>query len=124
MVVLVIAEPSRTRSGLLALLEAAPGLERIFTAEDSATALKRIPPRRPTLLFLDTDLPGDEVWFLLRQVKVKWPDIKCIVLIDTFRQRQTARVAGADGVLLKGFSAAHLYSTINRLHTEYMSRNS
>lgn len=123
MVVLVIAEPGRTRAGLIALLEAAPGLDSIFTADDSATALKRIPPRRPQLLFLDADMPGDEVWFLLRQIKAKWPDITCIALIDSFRQRQTAHAAGADGVLLKGFSAAHLYSTINRLHNEHILRN-
>jgi DNA-binding response OmpR family regulator len=40
-----------------------------------------------------------------------------VILAESARQRDTAQAAGADGVLVKGFSTAELYVMIDELLT-------
>jgi DNA-binding NarL/FixJ family response regulator len=71
--------------------------------------------QQPLVVLLDTNLPGEQGWGVLEQIKVQRPHTRCLVLADSVRQRQTAWAAGADGVLLKGFSTAELFAAIDRV---------
>ena len=48
----------------------------------------------------------------LRQIKEQRPQTGCIILIITAQQQQAAQVAGADTILIKGFSTAELFAAI------------
>jgi DNA-binding NarL/FixJ family response regulator len=71
---------------------------------------------RPALLVLDTSLPGGAAWSLLKKIKSRWPHTHASWnMAKSARQRETAQAAGADGVLVKGFSTAELYVMIDEL---------
>jgi len=112
---LVAARPGRVRDGLQALLEAIPQIEMIDHVGDGASAIKSVVEHRPALVLLDTNLPGDEVWAVLRQIKAQWPQARCLIMSDSGQQRRAAKAAGADGMLLKGFLAAELVAVIKKL---------
>ncbi len=70
----------------------------------------------PALVLLDADLPGDEAWTVLPQIKAQWPQTRCIVLANNGQQSQMAHVHGADAVLAKGFTVTTLTAAIAKLY--------
>ncbi len=112
---LIVASPGRGRDSLRALLRAIPRLEIIGQVDDAPSALKIVTDHHPALMLLDTSLPNDEAWNVLQQIKAKWSQTQCLVLVDTIRQQQLAEAASADGVLVKGFSIARFLTTTERL---------
>ena len=68
----------------------------------------------PELIIVDGSLIDDKNWPVLTKLKSDWPGTKVIVLTENEQQGQSAREAGADFYLLKGFPAselAHLVET-------------
>ncbi len=114
MLTLIVARPGRMRDSLQSLLAAAPLIDEIDQADDGASAL-RILERCPTLVLLDTNLPGGQVWEVLAQIRAQQPHTRCLVLADSARQRQMAWASGADDVLLKGFQTAELFAAIEKV---------
>lgn len=112
---LILVRSGRMRDGLVALLNAAPQIGIIGRIEKGPVALKMIPPGYPALVVLEAGLPDGEAWTTLQQLKANRPQTRCIMLVDNSTQQQMAREAGADGVLLSGFSAAHLFTTLEKL---------
>jgi len=112
---LIVARPGRVRDGLQALLTTVPQIGTVDLADDGPSALRMVRRRHPALVLLDINLHDDEVSTLLRQIKARWPQTRCLVLADSVRLQQMARDAGADSVLLKGFPAAQLFATIEGL---------
>jgi DNA-binding NarL/FixJ family response regulator len=112
---LIITGPGSLQKGLLALMTAIPRVNVIGEVADGLQALEVIRKHRPNLVLLDTNLPGDEGWRVLRQIRSQWPKIRCIVLADDVQQQRNAEALGADVVLLKGFPPAKLATTIEKL---------
>lgn len=110
-----MAKPGRLREALCTLLKAASRLEPIEQVDDSPSALKIVNECDPGLVLLDAHLPDNEISALLGQIKAKRPQTRCIVLANTVEQQQAAKRAGADEVLLKGFSTANLLEAIDKL---------
>jgi hypothetical protein len=54
---------------------------------------------------------------VVRQLKLAWPQVRCLVLAHTSRQQQQAQAAGADRVLRAGFSAGAFFNTVQELST-------
>ncbi len=112
---LIVARPGRLRDALNALLTTIPRLEIVGQADDDSSALKMVTQRRPTLILLDSTLPGEEVEVVLAQIKANWPQTRCIVLADNSQQQQVAKIAGADEVVVKGYPTEHLLASIEKL---------
>ena len=112
---LIITGPGTLQKGLSALMTAIPRVNVISEVADGFQALEAIRRYRPSLVLLDTNLPGDEGWQVLKQIRSQWPKIRCIVLADDVQQQRRAEVLGADVVLLKGFPPAKLAATIEKL---------
>lgn len=112
---LVVARPSPLRDGLVALLWSIPLLSAVYVADSLAVALRTLTIHGSTLLLVDADLPGGEAWTLIRQVKGRWPQTRCVVMTDTTRSVQQAEDAGASRVLLKGYPAAKLSTVLESL---------
>jgi DNA-binding NarL/FixJ family response regulator len=103
------------RDSLQALLAAMPRIGAVDEADDGAAALRRVAASRPALLVLDTNLSDGAAWSVLKEIKSRWPQTQCVILAQSASQRETAQAAGADGVLIKGFSTAELYVMIDEL---------
>ncbi len=113
--IFIIAKPGRRRDSLRAMLKTITGLKIAGQADDGPTTLKMMVDCRPKLVLLDSNLPDDKAWTVLTLIKSKWPQIPCLVLVDTLDQQQTAKIAGADDVLITEFSITKLDTTINEL---------
>jgi DNA-binding NarL/FixJ family response regulator len=83
---------------------------------DDALAVLSAAEHSPALVLLDADLPGEEAWTLLPQIKARWPQTRCIVLVNNGQQSQIANVHGADAVLAKGFTVTTLTKAVAQLY--------
>jgi DNA-binding NarL/FixJ family response regulator len=113
--VLIVAPPSRLRDALQAMIRAVPQVAYTVQADDGQAALRILAEHPLALVLLDADLPGDEAWTVLPQIKARWPQTRCIVLVNNDQQRQVANMHGADVVLVKGFTGAILTETVAKL---------
>jgi DNA-binding NarL/FixJ family response regulator len=121
--VLIVARPGRMREGLRALLRTIPRIEIIEQVDHGSAALEMVMQEHSTLVLLDSSLPSDEMWTALKQIKAEWPQTQCIVVADTLRQQEMAQASSADGVLLKGFAAETLFTTIGEVLTRVARPN-
>jgi DNA-binding NarL/FixJ family response regulator len=112
---LIVARPGRMREGLRALLRTIPGIKIVEQVDRGSAALAMVTQERSTLVLLDSSLPSEEMWTAVKQIKAEWPQTQCIVVADTIRQQGMAHASGADGVLLKGFAAETLFTTIDEV---------
>ena len=113
--VLIIAKPSRMRDGLRALLRTIPYLTLVGQVDDGLSAIKTMTDQHPTLVLLGANLLDEDIQTVLAQIKARWPETRCIVLVDNVQQQWIAKAAGADSALLVGFPAAKFISTIQEL---------
>jgi DNA-binding NarL/FixJ family response regulator len=112
---LIVARPGSLRDGLRALIAAIPQIGIVDEADDISSASRIAIEHRPTLVVLDSDTAGGEIWLTVRRAKALWPQAECIFLANDVQQHQAAEAASADAALLKGFPAARLVATIVRL---------
>jgi DNA-binding NarL/FixJ family response regulator len=113
--ILIAARPCRMRDSLRFLLKTVPGIEIVGQADDSASALRMVTEHHPMLVLLDTNLPGEGVSTVVRQIKANGSQSRCLVLAGDAWQQREARDAGADVALLKGFPAARLVEAVGEL---------
>ena len=113
--VVIVAESGRLREGLQAMLDSLPTLETVAVADDGPSALEAIQSGRPDLVILDAHLFGESTAGWIRAIKQGWNGTHCIVVADRLGQFQPLLDAGADAVLLKGFSAAELRTAVEQL---------
>ena len=118
---LIAARPGRMRDSLQALLAAMPRIAAVDEVDDGSAALHRVAASRPALAVLDTNLSDGATWSVLKEIKSRWPQTQCVVLAQSASQREAAQAAGADGVLIKGFSTAELYLMIDELLANSLS---
>lgn len=109
-----MARPGRLREALYALMATIPQLEIVGQAADSSVALRMITEWNPTLILVDSSLPDNEVNAMLEQIKMERSHPYCIVLANNEQQQKVVISAGADEVLLKGFSTADLFAVIEK----------
>jgi DNA-binding NarL/FixJ family response regulator len=121
-VALIAVKPGRMRNSLLALLQTIPSIEQIIQVGDSAVILNLITWSSPALLLLDTDLADNNLANILKQIKTIAPYLHCIVLAHTYQQQELAQTAGADSVLLVGFSTENLFATVEGILGQAESR--
>ena len=120
---LIVARPGRMREGLRALLRTIPRIKIVEQVDRGSAALAMVTQERSTLVLLDSSLPSEEMWMAVKQIKAEWPQTQCIVVADTIRQQGMACASGADGVLLKGFAAETLFTTIDEVLTRVNKPN-
>jgi DNA-binding NarL/FixJ family response regulator len=113
--VLIVAPPGRLRDALQVMVRAVPQIGHTVQAND-ALAVLRAAEHSPALVLLDADLPGDEAWTVLPQIKARWPQTRCIVLANNGQQRQMANAHGADAVLSRGFTVTTLTAAVASLY--------
>ena len=108
MPVLVVAKPGPLRDSLVTLLQSLPQVAGVEQAHTAAAALRMIEARPPTLVLVDSNLPGGEAWTVLTQLTARRPAIRCVVLSETVQHCHQAEAAGASRALLTGIPAPKL----------------
>jgi CheY-like chemotaxis protein len=114
-ILLIVARSNTWRDSLTALLKAMPQTHVLDPVEDCSTALHVVPKHQPAVVLVDINILDDETSTLLSQLKIDRPLARCLVFVDSYKRQVEARDAGADAVLLKGFTTPELFSTVNEL---------
>ena len=112
--VVIAAESGRLRDGLRAILDSFLALESIDVVDDGPSAREAIWSAQPDLIVLDARLFGEGTMEYVCAAKRERRGARCIVVADRLAQFQPILDAGADRVLLKGFSAAELRSAVEQ----------
>jgi DNA-binding NarL/FixJ family response regulator len=112
---LIAAPPDSLRYSLQALLAGLPSIDRVQSVEDTRSLLDVLTEIQPRLIVLDVNLLGSETRPLLALIEAIAPRAHTVVLVDTIEQQQALRTTSADVVLLKGYPAAELFASIERL---------
>ena len=102
------------RAGINALLSTTPEVVLIGEATTAEEALARIPVAKPDVALLDIMLGGGNGIDVCREIRSRYPDVKCVMLtsIADDEALQSAILAGASGYMLKQVSAAELARAI------------
>lgn len=83
--------------------------------DDAPSLFRQIRQRPPDLILMDSNLDKNGTLETLQALKAELPRIPCLVIVSNAKQQMTALNAGADGMLLRGFSSAELAGAIRRL---------
>jgi DNA-binding NarL/FixJ family response regulator len=103
MKVIICDDQAIVRDGLAMMLKLEPDIEVIGIAEDGAMAVDLVTKKKPDLLLMDLKMPIMNGVEATRQIKIKFPDIKILVL-STYSDDEwvfDAIRVGASGYLLK-----------------------
>ncbi len=68
--VLIVAQPGRRRDSLQAVLKTISRLKIIGQVNDDPAALQLIIAHPPAIVLLDANLPDDQAWIALKQIKI------------------------------------------------------
>lgn len=112
--VLLVEDHTLVREALASLLSLDKNLHIIGETGNGTEAVRLIASLQPAIVLLDLSLPGLHGTDIIRQVKTRFPDIKCLVLTVHMSEPivRAALQAGAAGYLLKEASHAELKTAI------------
>lgn len=112
----VIAIHSDTlRHSVQALLASMPQIKSVQHVEDMASLSAVLQTQSPGVIVLDVDLAGAATPEALNLIGAHAPRARVVLLIDHPEQQQALLNHPIDLVLLKGYRAAELFASIERL---------
>jgi NarL family two-component system response regulator LiaR len=103
MQVIICDDQATVRDGLVMLLKLEPDIDIVGTAEDGGEAVEMAADKKPDLILMDLKMPIMNGVEATRQIKMKHPEIKVVVL-TTYADDEwvfDSIQAGASGYLLK-----------------------
>ena len=127
LVILIVSPPGDLQIGLQALLTTHLDIYVLVVGEANS-ALKIIEKNDPAIVILDQDISGDSVVQLIEDIKINWPQVICIALVNDDQSRQEVNSVSVDLILIKGLPGAKLImeiqSLLNRKETENQEKSS
>ena len=121
---LVVIEPGRKLESLRVLLQGFDQIDRVLETKGVVSAWKVFASESPDFVLIDMDLPNSESWQFLEKVKNGSHCIQIVALVSNSRQIQAAQQAGANSVLITGFSATDLQTALEPLQGNVTTRKS
>jgi DNA-binding NarL/FixJ family response regulator len=115
---MIVAKSGTWRDSLIALLKTMPGVCVLDPVADCSSALHVVPERQPTVVLADINFLDAPASAWLGELRTKRHSSRCLLFVGSYRMKEEARDAGADAVLLKGFSTPELFDTIRELLKE------
>jgi ribosomal protein S18 acetylase RimI-like enzyme len=112
---LIVAPSDPLRESLAVLARAIPQIGRIEQATDLDSVLSKHTGAPPDLILCDFESVQDQTITTFQRVKLQWPRVRCVLLVEDETAYRRARAIGADVVLTKGVRAARLLETIEEL---------
>lgn len=116
--VVIIGQPGRAHDGLQALLSAVSQIEVVGVGMNVSAVARNSANCQPALVLVDGDLLNGQASNEIRKIKSRWPAARCLVLASSVQTLLEVRNAGADRVLVKGFSATSFLESILALASQ------
>ena len=112
--VLIADDHAIVRMGLSALLDAEDDIEVVGEADDGKAAVKAVLKLQPDVVVLDLMMPVLDGIAATREIKLKLPAVKVLILTTSTVSDDLAHAidAGADGAITKSTANAKLLSAI------------
>ena len=116
--VLLVDDHAVVREGLRNFLALQDGMEIVGEASDGAEALEQAQRLEPDVILMDLVMPGLDGIGAMRQLRVRSPGSRVIVLTSFLEDERVlpAIQAGAAGYLLKNVAPAELARAIRAAH--------
>ena len=111
----IASRPGVMQESLRALLTGSGQVAVAGSAGDGLSALSMVREEQPALLVVDSNLLEDEALSLLKEVKGAWPEVRCLVLVQTTGRKNRALAAGADAVISRNDGGAALNRALRQL---------
>ena len=108
--VLIVSKAGRLRDSLRVLLKSCYPLAAIAETETSTSALQWLAADPCALVLVDAALPGEQAWQALDWFRA--PRARCVLLAHSLAHQKQAREAGANVILLDGFTAESLSAAV------------
>jgi len=118
--VLIVDDHALLRDGLREILETQDDISVLGEAGDSATAVMLAAEKRPDIILLDVEIPGEDVTVTLGRLRYLAPSSKVIILsmYDGPQLLRSLLAAGVRGYLLKSVHQEELVSAIRSVHSD------
>jgi two-component system response regulator DevR len=115
--VFLVDDHEIVRRGIADLLNAEPDIEVVGEAATASQARSRIAATRPDLALLDVRLPDGSGIDVCRDVRSKYPEIRCLMLTgyDDDEAISAAVAAGAAGYVLKDVRGSGLIDSLRKV---------
>ena len=113
--VLLVGWPGHGRDALAELVRSQAGMFALDCADTGLLALKSAREHRLRAVIIGSGLPDLEVIELVRQLKLHFSSMRCMVLAERSEIQRESLLAGADVVMPSGASWGQLMPVIQRL---------
>jgi DNA-binding NarL/FixJ family response regulator len=117
--VLVVGHPALMRAGLVALIQATPGLDLVGEAEDGEQAVRLAAASSPDVILMDIHLPGLNGFAVTEQILAAAADpaprILILTVSDLDEDVDAGLRAGASGFLLMDTPPQRLLAAIHNV---------
>ncbi len=112
--VLIVDDHAMVRQGIATFIELQDDVELIGEAANGREAIARVEKLKPDVVLMDLVMPEMDGVTATREIKVRYPDVKVLVLTSFVNDAQLtpALQAGASGYLLKDIAADDLMKAI------------
>ncbi|MBE2220100.1 MAG: hypothetical protein IAF02_01085 [Anaerolineae bacterium] len=117
--VLIVAQPSRFRDGLKAIVQALAWVGKAGTVEQWTAVSDYVLRYQPAIVIFDINDLAPITWVEAGYLRSACQNTKCIAIIDRAQQRSMAQAMETDAILLRGFSTELLYDTMRTLIVAY-----
>ena len=111
----VLSRPGHSRDSLVALLRTIPQADVYLLDGRSRISLERLEETMPDLILAEYGVIANGLADNLAGLRKCKPEIKCLVLVESFREVKAAQALGADCVFLKSVSAGEFLQAIRQL---------
>jgi len=113
--ILIVDDNANLRAGLKVLFEQSDLVSEIHQASNGREAIQVASRALPAVVLLDVGMPIMDGVEACQQLKLKWPDLKVIMLTshDDERDIFAALAAGANGYCLKDADFGRLEAAVN-----------
>lgn len=101
--ILIVSLPGMMQSVLRDTFSSRADVELVGVASGALSAVSLIPKKKPDLVVIDSNLPGDEKAQLVQWLKEKGPKSRSLILVETTQQSKQAARMGAD-IVLRSYS--------------------
>ena len=113
------------RQGLALLIDREPDLNVCGEAEDAQTAVQSVATAKPDILVVDISLNGPDGLDLLKDIRLRYPDMPVLILSmhDESVYAERALRAGAQGYIMKQEATEKVLVALRRIlsHEIYVS---
>ena len=115
--ILLVDDHPVLRQGLAQIVNRQSHLAVCWEAENGPEALEMIERHQPDLVLIDLSLRNGDGIELVKDIKVRWPATRMLVLSmhDEFIYAERALRAGAQGYVMKQEKVDHLLAAIERV---------